>query len=132
MKRSEAKFDKFGGNVPTDPKTGEAFTKRSYALSRTKMVDYANPVSKRKSGELAENSEAGYVPIGTKGTENLPVYEGGKLSVDKPITKGGMISSFLQNQNKNPTKASSDFNAATSNPLFTQYQQSNIKKYSKK
>tara|TARA_R110000772_G_scaffold44996_1_gene103276 strand:- start:144 stop:1481 length:1338 start_codon:yes stop_codon:yes gene_type:complete len=133
-KRSEAKFDRFEGNAPTDPTTGKPFTKRSYALSRTKMVDYANPVSKRKSGELAENSEAGYVYGGDKGTEGYSTYDKGVVSDPNfASTKGGMISSFLQNQKGSTTpEASSDFNAATSNPLFTQYQQSKLKKYSKK
>ena len=38
-KRAEARFDRFKeGKIPTDPKTGKPFTKRDYALSRTKNL----------------------------------------------------------------------------------------------
>ena len=54
-KRAEARFDRFKeGKIPTNPVTGKPFTKREYALSRTKMVDFTAPVGTRKPGKLAE------------------------------------------------------------------------------
>jgi hypothetical protein len=123
-KRSEAKYNRLNkkGAIPTNPTTGKPFTKREYALSRTKMVDFANPVSKRKSGDFGTTSETNYLKSGAPGTENLPTYNKGILT--QPVTKGNMISSFLQNQNKNSSSNTSEnFNAALSNPLFTTSQQ---------
>jgi hypothetical protein len=86
------------------------------------MVDFANPVSKRKSGDFGTTSETNYLKSGAPGTENLPTYNKGVLK--QPVTKGNMISSFLQNQNKNSSSNTSEnFNAALSNPLFTTSQQ---------
>lgn len=91
-KRAEAKFDRFKeGKIPTDPTTGKPFTKRDYALSRTKMVDFTAQVGKRKPGDLATQPETKYVEPGDPGTEGLPV-----------VSKGKMISDFLQNR-KQPT-----------------------------
>ena len=93
-KRAEAKFDRFKeGKIPTNPATGKPFTKREYALSRTKMVDFAAPVGTRKPGKLAEQPKTEYVEPGDPGTEGLPTLKGGKIT-----TSGTAVSDFLSSQ----------------------------------
>lgn len=125
-KRAEDKYNRLNnrGAIPTDPTTGKPFTKRDYALSRTKMVDFTAPVGKRKSGDLGTTSKADYLRSGAPGTENLPTYNKGVLT--QPVTKGSAISGFLQsNKNDNPLfkDYSKNFNATEYNPVFSSKQQ---------